>query len=118
MTTRKPTGRMAYFNGIPIFVPNDTFDLSEKGCYVSYNSSTRDYGSDTTALVRMDGIRPTKFLILNGDHTKEYYTIGNYDDCVEYFKNHLDQQNRYSENWDEETIVDSDGCLWVQKIAD
>lgn len=113
----KITGKMEYYKDIPIYAPNDTFELQEKGCYVSYNNySIRDYGSDTTALVRMDGIHPTKFLILNGNHTKEYYALGKYDDCVEYFKHHLDQKNKLSENWDEEIITRPDGTIYVTKI--
>lgn len=100
------TGRMENYNGISIMMPNDTFDLKDEGCYVSYNNrSLSDYGCDTTALVRMDGINPTKFLILNGNHTEEYYKLGSYADCIKYFKNHLDQKNRLSENWDEEIIT-------------
>lgn len=110
------TGRTEWYKGIPIFIPNDTFDLIDDGCYVSYNSHSAYYGCDTTALVRMDGINPTKFLILNGNHAKEYYTLGNYAECVEYFKCHLEQQNKYSENWDEEIITRSDGSLYVRKI--
>lgn len=112
------TGRMENYNGIPIFVPNDTFDLEDEGCYISYNSDSSVYGCDTTALVRMDGIHPTKFLILNGNHTKEYYALGTYSACVEYFRCHLDQQNKLSENWDEEIITRPDGALYVQKTAD
>lgn len=111
------TGRWVTYHGIPILEPNDTFDLPEKGCYVSYNNrSIRDYGSDTTALVRMDGVQPTKFLILNGNHKMEYYVLGNYEACVAYFKQHLDQQNKNSENWDEEIITSPDGTLYVKKI--
>lgn len=111
------TGKMENYNGVPIFMPNDTFDLKEKGCYVSYNSHSNTYGCATTALVRMDGINPTKFLILNGNHTKEYYALENYKDCVEYFKYHLEQQNKLSENWDEEIITRPDGSICVQKIT-
>lgn len=112
------TGRMQHFKGIPIFVPNDTFNLQEKGCYVSYNNrDTGYYGCDTTALVREDGVHPTKFLILNGNHTKEYYALGSYDACVEYFKNHSDQQNKMSENWDEEIIFQENGKLVVRKVT-
>lgn len=112
----KPTGRIEIFNGISIHIPNDTFNLKDEGCYVSYNSHTRHYGCDTTALVREDGVNPTKFLILNGNHMKEYLELGNYQDCVEYFKNHSEQQNKYSENWDEEIIIDLDGKLHVRKL--
>lgn len=113
----KLTGRWVIFNGIPLLEPNDTFDLPEKGCYVSYNNrSIRDYGCDTTALVRMDGVKPTKFLILNGNHKMEYYALGNYEACVEYFKQHLAQQNKSSENWDEEIITRADGTIYVKKI--
>ena len=111
------TGRIEWYAGVPVYMPNDTFDLQEKGCYVSYNNhSVGDYGCATTALVRMDGINPTKFLILNGDHTKEYCALGKYEACVEYFKRHLDQQNKLSENWDEEIITRPDGTLYIKKV--
>lgn len=104
-------------NGVPIVVPNNTVDLPEKGCYISYNNyDTKEYGCATTALVRMDGIKPTKFLILNGNHMAEYQAIGNYDGCVEYFKQHLDQQNKMSENWNEEIITRADGTIYRRKI--
>lgn len=112
------TGRMENYKGIPIFIPNDTFGMKEKGCYVSYNSHSTDYGCDTTALVRMDGVNPTKFLILNGDHTEEYRTLGSYAACVDYFKSHVDRQNKLSENWDEEIITRPDGSLYIQRIAE
>lgn len=109
-------GKIEHYNGIPVFIPNDTFNLSEDGCYVSYNPSSNYYGNATTALVRMNGIEPTKFLILNGNHTKEYFKLGSYEKCLEYFKNNLDQQNKYSENWDEDLIFNPDGSFYVQKV--
>jgi hypothetical protein len=66
----------------------------------------------------MAGIRTTKFLILNGNHTKEYKKLGNYDDCVEFFKKHLDEKNKMSENWDEEIITNPDGTIFIKKIND
>lgn len=105
-----------FFNGVPVTTCNDTFNLKDMGCYVSYNRSPDGYGCDTTALVRMDGINPSKFLILNGNHIEQYRKLKHYDLCVEYFKDNLDQKNDMSENWDEETIVDSDGRLYIIKI--
>lgn len=105
-----------FFKGIPVTTTNDCFDLNDPGCYVSYNRSSAGYGCATTALVRMDGVRPTKFLILNGNHTEKYRELKSYDACVEYFKCHLEQQNHMSENWDEEILTDSDGRLSVVKI--
>lgn len=110
------TGQMKLYKGIPIFIPNDSFDLEDTGCYVSYNNyDIHIYGCDTTALVRMDGINPTKFLILNGNHLKEYFELKTYDKCVRYFTQHLEQQNKLSENWDEEMIIDDKGNISVQK---
>lgn len=111
------TGKVENYNGMPIFIPNDTFDLEEVGCYVSYNSHCSDYGCDTTALVRMDGAHPTKFLILNGNHVKEYAKLKNYANCVQYFKNNLDKKNKLSENWDEEIITRPNGTMYVKKIS-
>lgn len=111
------SGRVELVNGMPIYIPNDVYELEEKGCYISYNSSEAVYGSKTTALVRDNGIQPIKFLILNGDHRKEYSKLKHYGDCVEYFKSHLEQKNKLSENWDEEIIVDSNGKYRIQKIV-
>lgn len=111
------TGRMKTFKSIPIFMRNDTFALTDPGCYVSYNNrDISTYGSDTTALVRMDRINPTKFLILNGNHVNEYIKLKNYDNCVEYFKSNLDKQNKFSENWDEEITTNEDGSIYVKKV--
>lgn len=87
----KLSGQMKRFDGIPIFVPNDT--MQGDGFYVSYNNhDTRDYGSDTTALVKG---QMEHFLILNGDHTEKYKELipKGYDACVEYFKNNIEQKN-------------------------
>lgn len=98
------TGKMQNFDGIPLFVPNDITN-SKNDFYISYNSHTRDYGSDTTALVLTSKEFMDKFLILNGNHKKQYDEIinngGNYNDCLEYFKNNIDLKNKLSENWDE-----------------
>lgn len=95
-------------DGIPLFLNvNNTYTPPDKGYYISYLPYTSDYGSDTTALVRDDGIRLQKFLILNGFHMDEYKKLNSYEECVEYFKTHLDQKNRLSEDWDKEpTFVD------------
>ena len=114
----KLTGQMRNYDGIPIFVPNDTFNLEDSGCYISYNNHTSDYGCPTTALVRDDGVRPTKFLILNGNHVEEYAKLKTYNACVEYFKAHLEQQNHLSENWDEELVFDDKLGLHAVKIAE
>lgn len=106
-----------FFAGVPIFInPNDVYMLKDAGCYVSYLPYTSDYGSDTTALVRADGIRPEKFLILNGNHVKEYLELATYDACIVYFKNHLELKNKNSENWNEECVIDEEGRITYQLI--
>lgn len=57
-----------FFNGIPVSQPNTIREINPE-FYVSYNPSSADYGTDTTALV----IRETsQFLVLAGNHSKEF----------------------------------------------
>lgn len=105
------TGKMVNFDGIPVMVPNDITDVAED-FYISYNDrSIGDYGCATTALVTEE---PVKFLVLNGDHRKEYNSIisngGNYEDCVRYFRDNENLKNKYSENYDE-LLVFEEGKL-------
>lgn len=106
-----------FFNGIPISIrPNTVYMLKDENCYVSYLPYTSDYGSDTTALVRADGIRPEKFLILNGNHVRSFLELETYDSCVAYFKEHPDLKNKNSENWDEELVTDKNGRIVYRHI--
>lgn len=106
-----------FFNGIPISIrPNTVYMLKDENCYVSYLPYTPDYGSDTTALVRADGVRPEKFLILNGNHVREFLELATYDACVEYFKNHADLKNKNSESWDKEIVIDKNGRITYQPV--
>lgn len=110
------TGRTINVDGIPIFVPNDIVNVT-KDFYISYNSrSIGDYGCATTALVSNE---PVRFLILNGDHTKQYDQIiadgGGYSGCVEYFRNNQHLKAKHSENWDEMMVFEN-GKLKVVKI--
>lgn len=113
------TGQMTNCGGIPLLMPNDV-TYQEKDFYISYNDrDISSYGDITTALVLEKQGSLTKFLILNGNHTKAYKDIiasgGGYPACVEYFKSNLDKQNKFSENWDETTVIDSQGFLYVVK---
>ena len=109
------TGKMINANGIPIIMPNDitndTIDF-----YISYNDRDKHiYGDVTTALVSYN---PTKFLILYGNHTEQYNKIiengGNYENCVQYFRDNKSLKAKYSENWNE-IIIFKDGKLFVTK---
>ena len=92
---KKLSGKMMNFDGIPIMVPNDIED--GEGFYVSYNSHSRDYGCNTTALVKGQG---ENFLILNGDHREAYNELipKVYGACVGYFEKNIDQKNFRSDN--------------------
>ena len=84
--------------------------------YISYNDRDHDiYGSDTTALVSEN---PIKFLILNGNHTKQYDEIiargGTYYDCVQYFRDNENLKSKYSENWDELLVFDGNRLVAVK----
>ncbi len=114
------TGQMKNFNGIPVFVPNDITG-SKDNFYVSYNNRDNyHYGCDTTALVLESPIS-TRFLILNGNHTKEYNEIinngGSYKDCVKYFEQNISLKNKFSENSDE-WLIFKDGKLIKIKEKD
>ncbi len=86
-------------DGISVYVPNTVsffskekfyvkdFEKEYEGFYISYNPSSKDYGSDTTALVlgQMEA-----FLILNGDHRENYYLAnqeGSFEKVYEYYIN-------------------------------
>lgn len=113
------TGKMMNCGGVPVFIANDV-TIKTPEFYVSYND--RDvivYGDVTTALVLIEKENPVKFLILNGNHIKAYNEIiakgGGYADCLAYFKSNVDKQSKYSENWDEKTVVEEDGSMHVVK---
>lgn len=107
---------LKFYGGVPIYIPNTTYNLEDKGCYISYNIDVSYYGSKTTAIVREDGINPIKFLILNGNHIEELLKLKTYEKCVEYFKSHLELKNKYSENWDEEFYFEN-GKAGYRKIT-
>ena len=95
----KISGKIMNFNGIPCNVPND-ITSENKDFYISYNSRDVEiYGTDTTALVNKD---MTKFLILNGNHSKQYNDIiknnGSYNDCINYFLDNFILKNKKSDN--------------------
>ena len=76
---------------------NTVFESLDKSFYISYNDfDTAIYGSDTTALVLGQMVN---FYILNGDHRKEYNALieSGLQSCLDYFQNHRDQKNKYSE---------------------
>lgn len=83
-----------FLAGVPIHVPN-TISKDTKHFYVSYNGSSRDYGSDTTALY----INETgQFLILNGDHRKGYSELKTLEEHLDYFYNNIEKANTKSEH--------------------
>lgn len=110
------TGKMVNCNGVPIMIPNDITNKKDN-FYISYNErDTSIYGNPTTALV-LNNL--SKFLILNGNHTKEYNNIinngGGYADCLEYFKKNIDKISKFSDKWDETMFVNEDGKITIIK---
>lgn len=84
-----------FFDGFPVFVPNDCYDGD--GFYISFNKyDSHIYGDVTTALVVGQG---EKFYILNGDHRENYFPLISlgFDACFEYFKSNSDKINKYSD---------------------
>lgn len=107
MKNEKSTVRLKNFNGIPIVsynsviihnssrvvVDGKTYD----GFYVSYNHhDIATYGDVTTALVLG---QMQKFYILNGNHSEAYKKLekAGFLKCMDYFKQHISQINKYSD---------------------
>lgn len=84
-----------FFGGVPIYVPNEVRQ-NTSSFYVSYNSSSRDYGCPTTALVIKDP-EMSKFLILCGDHRKQYEVAGTLEACLSYYASNPNIQHNYSD---------------------
>jgi len=85
-----------FFGGVPIEINNivpmesiEQINMNNKtydGFYISYNTSSIDYGCDTTALVIGQG---QGFFILEGNHIEEYKKVFNngFTACYDYFLN-------------------------------
>ena len=87
----------------PVFIPPINETLNQKGFYISYCFSSRDYGEPTTALVLES---PTmRFLILKGNHKKEYATMckgsapnsSKLRECLKYFEDNKHLKHKLSE---------------------
>ena len=89
------TAHTVNFKGTPITVPNKVTQ-ENKQFHISYNNrDIESYGGATTALY----INETgQFLILNGDHRKEYNKQKTLKDCLNYFYNNIDKANNNSEH--------------------
>ena len=84
---------VSFIGGVPIYQPN-TVSSSNEDFYISYNPSVRDYGTDTTALV----IHSTsQFLILAGNHAKQYEGLS-FEDSLAYFYANVDKAVSQSEH--------------------
>lgn len=83
-----------FANGIPLHTPNK-ISKDVKDYYISYNPSSRDYGSDTTALVINE---TSQYLILNGDHRKEYNNCSSFKKSLKYFYDNIEKANPKSEH--------------------
>ena len=97
MMSNKSTYHPENILGSPIGVPN-LLTKQEKEYYVSYNNYDTDEsmcGSDTTAL----HINQTsQFLILNGNHTKQYNNCFQLTDYIKHFYANIKQANDKSEH--------------------
>lgn len=82
-----------FFNGIPVDVPN-VITENKKEFYISYNSRRSDYGVDTTALVIHE---TSQFLILAGDHSKEYHGL-DFEQALAYFYANVEKAVEQSEH--------------------
>ena len=94
--TPNQTPGVRFIAGFPVSIPNSTYPGD--GFYNSHNDrDARNYGSVTTALV-VEGAM-TAFYILNGDHREGYARLiaQGLDACLDYFRQHIGQINKYSE---------------------
>jgi hypothetical protein len=91
-----------YFNGIPVSVNNTiTKNSKEENYYISYNSSKRDYGVDTTALVITIGDNERQvFYILEGNHSAQYENCKDLKECISYFVNNKECVHKYSDRFE------------------
>lgn len=77
-----------------VVTPNTTMRFDN--FHLSYNASSADYGSDTTAIVVLDRV----FFVLNGDHRKELSQASSENGiqgCVDYMIKNIDKTNFRSE---------------------
>lgn len=68
-----------------------------KGFHISYNPSSADYGSKTTAIVFGGSL----FFVLNGDHRQALFDVAQVDQkqgCIDYFINNIKLSNSKSEH--------------------
>ncbi len=76
--------------------PNMTRSFAP-GFHISYNPSSADYGTDTTAIV----IQERVFFVLSGDHAAALCAAADQSGiagCVDYFVEHIAQANSLSEH--------------------
>ena len=92
-----------FFNGVPIVINNTiTKDSKEENYYISYNSSRRDYGVDTTALVITIGDNERQvYYILEGNHSEQYARCESLKDCLNYFVENKDYIHKFSDAFEE-----------------
>lgn len=93
MITQKPGLR--FFEGVPLMVNNEV-SQKQKEFYVSFNSSVRDYGCKTTALVVMHP-EFRRFFILRGDHRAGYDALETLEQHLEYYKARPEEQHSFSD---------------------
>ncbi len=73
--------------------PNVTLDCDK--FHISYNTSSREYGYDTTAIVIEDRV----FFILNGNHCIPLKNISNdISKCIDYFIDNIHNSSKFSEH--------------------
>lgn len=101
-------GHIPYINTV---TPNRVADFEK--FHLSYNPSSADYGSDTTALVLGNNM----FLILNGSHEEAMYAAAEdagLQGCFDYFVENIALANPIS---DHTTVVDGDPNFGLDKYA-
>lgn len=91
-----------FYKGIPLMVENTiSKESKEEKYYISYNPSTRTYGTTTTALVITIGNNERQlFYILNGNHSKQYNECKTLEECISYYRENFELSHKYSDKFE------------------
>lgn len=84
---------LEFFDGVPVLTTNE-IPVDTPKYHISYNWSCSPYGCPTTAMYIKD---TSQFLILQGDHTKEYEDL-DFEQSLKYFYDNVHLAVKQSEH--------------------
>lgn len=88
-----------FYKGLPVGAALNTITKQNKddNYHISYLSSVRDYGVETTALVIVIDGKRELYYILEGNHSKGYGQCNNLAECIKYYKDNIALKHKYSD---------------------